>query len=109
MNFEHIIIFCTVPDREAADRVADALVGPGLAACVNIVPGLTSVYTWKGEICRDSELLCVIKSRASLFDAIEAAIRGVHPYEVPEIIAFPIAAGHGPYLKWIDEVTRPGV
>jgi len=105
MKSEHIVILCTVPNQETADNIADALVGPGLAACVNIVPGLKSVYSWKGEICRDAELLCVIKSRGALFDAIEAAIRSVHPYEVPEIIALPIVAGHGPYVKWIDDVT----
>jgi periplasmic divalent cation tolerance protein len=105
MNAEHIVIFCTVPDQETADRIADTLVGGGLAACVNILPGLKSVYTWKGAVCRDSELLCVIKSRASLFGKIEAALRGVHPYEVPEIIALPIVAGHAPYIQWINDVT----
>ncbi|HPA73742.1 MAG TPA: divalent-cation tolerance protein CutA [Spirochaetota bacterium] len=106
MSAEHIVIFCTVPDQETADKIADALVVPGLAACVNIVPGLKSVYTWKGAVCRDSELLCVIKSRASLFGKIEAAVRAIHPYEVPEIIALPIVAGHAPYVNWIDEVTE---
>ena len=105
MNAEHIVIFCTVPDQDTADRIADTLVGGGLAACVNIVSGLKSIYTWKGAVCRDSELLCVIKSRAALFGKIEAALRGVHPYEVPEIIALPIVAGHAPYVQWINDVT----
>lgn len=105
MSAEHIVIFCTVPDQDTADTIADSLVGGGLAACVNIITGLKSVYTWKGAVCRDSELLCVIKSRAGLFGRIETAIRAVHPYEVPEIIALPIVAGHAPYTRWITDVT----
>ncbi len=108
MNTEYIVLFCTVPGREVANAVADTLVGRGLAACVNIIPGLLSVYTWKGEICRDEEMLCVIKSRASLFSSIEGAIREVHPYEVPEIISLPILQGHASYLRWIEDVTKTG-
>ena len=108
MSTEYVVIFCTVPGREVADTLADTLVGRGLAACVNIIPGLLSVYTWKGDICRDEEMLCVIKSRASLFRSIEEAIREVHPYETPEIISLPILEGHAPYLRWIEEVTKTG-
>src|SRR5271157_2992929 len=105
MNPECIVIFCTVPNEETASLIAERLVGDKLAACVNIVPGIKSIYTWKGQVCRDSELLCVIKSRASLFADIEKAIREVHPYEVPEIISLPIGEGHGAYMRWIVDST----
>lgn len=105
MGGGEIVIFCTVPNEEVAGKVAQVLVEGKLAACVNIVPGLVSVYSWKGEICRDNELLCIIKSQEGLFKKIEAAVRSVHPYEVPEIIALPIIKGHAPYLAWIHDVT----
>lgn len=105
MEHSEIVLFCTVPNEEVASKVAHVLVEGKLAACVNIIPGIVSVYSWKGEICRDNELLCVIKSQGRLFEKIEAAIRNVHPYEVPEIIALPIIQGHAPYLNWIHDVT----
>lgn len=105
MKSAEIVLLCTVPNEEVANKIAHVLVEGKLAACVNIVLGLVSVYSWKGEICRDNELLCIIKSRDALFEKIEAAIRSVHPYEVPEIIALPIIKGHAPYLSWIHDVT----
>jgi periplasmic divalent cation tolerance protein len=104
-NGDEIVILCTVPNADVGEVVARVLVENKLAACVNIIPGLVSVYTWKGDVCRDSELLCVIKSRRDLFERIESAIKRVHPYEVPEIIALPIVMGHAPYLSWIHDVT----
>ncbi len=101
------VIFCTVPTRETAEKIADALVPSGLAACVNIIGGLLSIYAWKGEICRDEECLLIIKSRRGLFEKIRQKINELHPYEVPEIISLPIDEGHEPYLRWIGESTGP--
>ena len=91
----------TIDTLENAQALANALVERKLAACVNIVPGLLSVYEWKGERCQESELLLVIKSRRALFDDLEAAIRELHPYSVPEILALDVARGHQPYLDWL--------
>ena len=98
-----LIVYCTCPDRETADNLAAALVSGGLAACVNILPGVESVYRWHGEIERDREILLLIKSDAAHFGALKDTISSLHPYEVPEIIAVPVEAGHQPYLEWIDQ------
>jgi periplasmic divalent cation tolerance protein len=103
---EKIVVFCTVPSKEVASAIADALVPSGRAACVNIISGIESVYTWKGEVCRDAESLLIIKSRRDLFETIRQTIISIHPYEVPEIISLSIAEGHDPYLTWIEETTR---
>jgi periplasmic divalent cation tolerance protein len=86
-------------------KIAEDLVSGECAACVNIVPGLTSVYRWKGNICKDNELLLVIKSRGSLFDIISSRIKAIHPYEVPEIICYDISGGSEPYLLWLVDST----
>lgn len=93
----------TVADEQQANAVARAVLDKRLAACVNILPGVRSLYRWKGEIQDDAELLCVMKTRTELFDALAAAVREAHSYEVPEIIAMPIIVGNPSYLKWIDE------
>ena len=100
---EHCIVFCTLPDAAAAERLAGALVERGLAACVNIVPGLTSVYRWKGRIERDSEVLAIIKTRSDALPRLKEAIPALHPYELPEIVAVPITDGLPAYLAWIDD------
>jgi periplasmic divalent cation tolerance protein len=93
---EYIIIYCTVPDKTAADAITDRLIAERLVPCVNSVSDITSVYRWKGEICREGELLLVMKTRSVLFDRICHEIKGIHPYDVPEIIATPITALHEP-------------
>ena len=85
--------------------MAGALVREKLAACVNIIPAVRSIYSWKGEVCDDGEALMVIKTRSGLLDALRERVVQLHPYDVPEVIALPIVGGHGPYLKWIDEST----
>ncbi|MCX7679339.1 MAG: divalent-cation tolerance protein CutA [Spirochaetes bacterium] len=105
MQTNEIVILCTVPNEVVAENIARMLVENKIAACVNIVPNLVSIYSWKGQVCRDSELLCIIKSKAELFEKIETAIKSVHPYEIPEIIALPIIKGHAPYISWIYDVT----
>ncbi|MGN6313040.1 MAG: divalent-cation tolerance protein CutA [Rhodanobacteraceae bacterium] len=100
-----LLILCTCPDSESAGRIARVLVEERLAACVNRMPGLTSVYRWQGEIHEDSEVLLLIKTRRELFEALRARLVALHPYEVPEVIAMEIAAGHTPYLEWLRSET----
>lgn len=101
-----IVALSTVATAEDAERLARELVERRLAACVNVVAGVVSHYRWKGGLQRDEEQLLVIKTRAERLEALQAAIVELHPYEVPELVAFEIAAGHPPYLDWLDENVR---
>lgn len=101
------LVFSTVPDRETAGKIAAAVVEEGLAACVSIIPGLTSVYSWQGKICKDDELLLMMKTTADLYKQLEAAIKRLHPYEVPEVVAIGIDKGLPEYLNWISETVKP--
>jgi periplasmic divalent cation tolerance protein len=101
----HIVVFTTVTDVDAAVEIADAVVNEGLAACCNIVPGLRSIYMWKGERYDEDEVLCIMKTRAELFEELKGRILELHSYEVPEVIAVDIRAGHADYLKWVDHAT----
>ncbi len=100
---QHIIVLCTCPDNHTATVIADKLVAEGCAACVNIVPGVVSVYQWKNRIEHNKELLLIIKTRQDCYPALEATIQALHPYELPEIIAVSIERGLHEYLKWIDQ------
>lgn len=97
------IVLCTCPDPATAERIAETVVGERLAACVNIVPGLTSIYRWNGQTQRDSELLLLVKTHQAVYPLLEARIRELHPYQIPEIIALPIQAGLAAYLDWIAD------
>ena len=101
---KHLVVYVTAPPERAA-ALAKALVERRVAACVNILPGVRSFYHWQGEVCDDSEALLVIKTRRMLFEELREAVVELHPYEVPEVVALPIEAGHTPYLAWIDEET----
>jgi len=105
---DKLVVFITAPSEDEAARISQSLVGNNLAACVNIVKGVRSIYRWKGALCDDSECLMVVKTVASNFDALLKMVREMHPYEVPEVIAFPITHGSKPYLDWVDENTRLG-
>ena len=105
MSLSPLIILCTCPDRTTAERIAETVVSERLAACVNIAPGLTSIYRWEGQIQREAELLLLIKTRQAVYSRLEARIRALHPYQVPEIIALPIQAGSAAYLDWIADNT----
>ena len=100
---ERVVALSTAGTAEDAERIARALVERRLAACVNVVSGVVSVYRWKGEVRRDEERLLVIKTRAERLEALRQALVEIHPYEVPELVALPIEAGHAPYLAWLDE------
>ena len=102
---DYNVIFCTVPSKDDGKKIGNILVKERLAACVNIVNGLTSIYEWKGELCDDSECLMIIKSRKVLFENIKKRIVENHPYELPEIISLSIDDGLEPYLDWISENT----
>jgi periplasmic divalent cation tolerance protein len=97
----YIQITTTTDKKEDAERIALRLVEKKIAACVQIVGPITSIYRWKGNIERAEEWQCIIKSREGLYKEIEHAIRSVHPYEVPEIVAIPIVAGSNDYLQWL--------
>jgi periplasmic divalent cation tolerance protein len=100
---DRVVALSTVGTPEDAERIARALVERRLAACVNVVPGVVSVYRWRGAVCRDEERLLVIKTRAERLEALREALVELHPYEVPELVALPVEAGHAPYLAWLDE------
>jgi periplasmic divalent cation tolerance protein len=106
MENGYLIIFVTTPSVNDARKIGQMLVSEQLAACVNILPEMTSIYTWEAEICEESEVLLFIKTRAALFDVVSARIVEEHPYAVPEVIAVPVTAGAEGYLRWIDDVTR---
>jgi len=95
------IALCTVPDEKTAGQIADALISEKLAACVNIVPSVMSVYRWNDAIEHEQELLLLIKTSEPAWPLLEARILELHPYELPEIIAVPIQTGQTDYIKWI--------
>ncbi|MBI3571774.1 MAG: divalent-cation tolerance protein CutA [Gammaproteobacteria bacterium] len=98
---EYQLVFTTCPDTETAERLAQALVTERLAACVNILPIAKSIYLWKGNVESAAEQLLVIKSMARAYRSIQRRILELHPYELPEVIAVPIADGLPDYLAWI--------
>jgi len=105
---DYCIVLCTYPDQASAEAFANELVKNKLAACVNIVPGITSIYQWKGKLEKGQELLVVIKTKSAVFKAIETAILSHHPYELPEIISIPLINGLPNYLSWIDDSIDVG-
>jgi periplasmic divalent cation tolerance protein len=104
----HVIVFITIGSFEEAERIAQALVERMLAACVNIVPFITSVYRWQDEVQRDSEALLIAKSRRDVFEHLASCVKELHSYETPEIIALPIVAGDADYLCWLDRSVPGG-
>lgn len=102
---KHVVVLVTAPSKDVGREIGQTLLERSLAACINLVPAVESLYVWQGEVCDDEEVLLVIKTTAAAFDALVTAVRNVHPYDVPEIIALPIAAGFQDYLDWISEST----
>jgi periplasmic divalent cation tolerance protein len=98
----NILVMSTANTLELAQEIAFALVQAHEAACVNIIPGIRSIYRWEGEICNDGEFLILIKSSAERFEAIRTRIRRSHTYQVPEVIAIPVTAGDPDYLSWLS-------
>src|SRR5512136_1375090 len=98
---DDLIIMTTTDSFELAQKIASALVEANEAACVNIIPGIRSIYRWQGKVCNEGEYLLLIKSSEGKFEAINARIHALHTYEVPEVIAVPLAAGDSRYLEWL--------
>lgn len=103
---EYSVCFITASSEEEARTLAYGLVESGLAACVNQVPGVTSVYTWQGKVEEAREVLLIAKTPTRLVQGLIERVRELHSYDVPEVIALPIEAGNPPYLSWINESVR---
>lgn len=101
-----VVVLVACPSAEKAAEIARALVEERLAACASVVPSVRSVYRWEGEVKDDAEALLVVKTARDRFEALRARVLTLHPYEVPEVIALPVEAGHVPYLDWIATSTR---
>lgn len=103
---DFIVIFITTKDTAQARTVARKLLDDKLAACVNVVSGVQSLFWWEGKVDEAAEVLLVVKSRKKLFAKLQRAVRAAHSYQVPEIIALPIVAGNKEYLNWIKQTTE---
>lgn len=102
-----LLCLCTCPDAATAERLAETLVGERLAACVNIVPGLRSVYRWQGAVHRDEEVLLLIKTTRTRYPDLQTRLPQLHPYELPELVAVEIADGLPAYLRWVADAALP--
>ncbi|MGA7981970.1 MAG: divalent-cation tolerance protein CutA [Chromatiaceae bacterium] len=109
MNPTILLTFSTCRDAVTADRIAEALVSEGLAACVNQLPGVRSVFLWQGRVERESEILLLMKTTEARFPALSERLRALHPYELPEIIAVPVTTGLPEYLQWVSKCTAVDV
>jgi len=96
-----MVALTTAPSAEVAEGIGRTLVEERLAACANVVPGVTSIFRWDGATRRESEVLVILKTTAGDVGALERRVVELHPYEVPEVLAFPAESGHGPYLEWV--------
>lgn len=103
----HIVILITASEKKEAQVIAGRLVSARLAACVNIVEKVDSVFFWQGKLDKAKESLLIVKSRRDKFSRIVRLVKSVHSYEVPEIIALPVIAGEKKYLRWLDESVKP--
>jgi periplasmic divalent cation tolerance protein len=101
-QMSELVIFSTADSEELARNIASALVEEHEAACVNIIPGMTSIYRWEGKICDSREWLLLIKAPAERFEAVRSRIRAMHTYQLPEVIAVSIEAGDPEYLEWVQ-------
>ena len=104
---EALVVLTNCPDDEVADRIARTLVESGLAACVNRLAPAASIYRWRGAVERATETPLLIKTTRERYVEVEQAIRALHPYEVPEVVAMAVEAGFAPYLRWIVDATQP--
>jgi len=102
-----VFIYITAPSEAEARKIAEAVVTDRLAACANIIPGMKSIYHWEGKIEEAQETVILLKTRASLFQAVEARVKELHKYTKPCIVALPLAAGSQPYLDWLMAETKP--
>ena len=101
-----LITLCTCPSQAVAEEIATSLVEQGIAACINIIPKITSIYKWQGKLEKDEETLMLIKTDQSRYRDLEQALLSLHPYELPEIIAVPVEQGLTGYLNWVTQCTK---
>ncbi len=106
MDSDFLVILMTAPGLESARQIARALVEKRLAACVNLLPGVTSIYRWEGQVQEDAEVLLICKTRRARLAALQEEVKAIHPYQVPEILALPVAAGSEAYLNWVGESVQ---
>jgi len=105
MEPSYYCVFCTCSSFEEGQRLARRIVEDKLAACANILPGLTSIYSWNGQLETNSEVLLILKTTAEAYSELETALAHIHPYECPEIIGIPIEYGYKGYLEWINNTV----
>ncbi len=103
-----VLVFSTFGTESTAATVARTLVDEQLAACVNIVGSIKSIYRWQGELHEDREVLAILKTTDDRLDALRARLIALHPYELPEVVALPVAGGHAPYLAWVAASVNAG-
>lgn len=103
---ECVVVLVTVSSREEGERIATAVVGEELAACVNIIGPIESIYRWEGRVQHDQELLLIIKTQQALVAELAARVSALHSYQTPEVIALPITSGSQKYLDWLQSATR---
>ena len=101
METDVLIVLCTFPDEEKARQIGALLVEKQVAACVNVMAGLRSIYRWKNEICDETEALAIIKTTPGKYDDLEQLILRLHPYDTPEVVAVPVVRGEESYLAWV--------
>ena len=106
-NDKPVLIYSTFPSPEAAEAVGRELVERRLAACVNILPGMTSIYRWDGAIARDSEVVLIIKTRETLAPSVSEVVKSLHAYTNPAVVVLPVIGGSGDYLRWLIAETGP--
>jgi len=107
ISSDPILVLMTAASGDEANRIAEMLVDKRLAACVQILPGIRSVYRWKDKVQRESELLLLAKTTRARFDELDRAVRKIHSYETPEIVALPITSASEPYLRWLQGEVQP--
>ena len=102
-----VAVLTTAPSVEVAERIGGTLVEEGLAACANVVPGVRSIFRWRGAVSHESEVLMILKTTTGSLAALSRRVVELHPYEVPEVLALDVRAGHEPYLDWVRAEVGP--
>ena len=105
MMTEYIIVFITAPNEKEAAAISQTIVGERLAACINIIPSVRSIYRWQGRVEDEQEVLMIVKTKKSLFERLQERVKELHSYAVPEIIGLPVIEGSKQYLEWLGQET----
>jgi len=106
MTTEYIIVFITAANEEVAAGIGHTIIGERLAACVNIIRSVRSIYRWQGRIEDEQEVLMIVKTKKSLFERLQERVKELHSYSVPEIIGLPVTEGSKQYLEWLGQETE---